>query len=86
MMFVDTEFSISILLQQIGAILAIGGAIMNCSPNRCYKFYGFGIWTISNSILLAWSVSIGAFWVSLTYSVFICTSVYGTWKHRKDTL
>lgn len=75
---------ISYFLQIAGSILAILGAVYNCSPKKCDKLTGFGIWVVSNSTLLLWSVITGNYWLSAMYSVFCCTSIYGVLHHRGE--
>ncbi|MDD2246420.1 MAG: hypothetical protein PHC39_04995 [Proteiniphilum sp.] len=66
----------------MGSILAIIGAVCNCSPKCQYKFYGFATWVVSNGTLLVWSVVVQAWWLALMYCVFMFTSIYGAVKHR----
>ena len=75
----------TLFLQAFGSILAVLGAMANCSPNRCDKLLGFGVWIISNSTLLVWSVLTQAYWLTIMYGVFMGTSGYGFWKHRSVT-
>lgn len=74
-------FEILLPIQIFGSVLAIAGAICNCSPARCNKFYGFSLWVLSNSSLFIWSFLVGAFWLSLMYACFMLTSIYGVMKH-----
>lgn len=70
-------------LQILGSLLAIFGALCNCSPLCRMKFSGFAIWIISNFTLLTWSILVGAYWLAVMYTVFMGTSVYGAWHHRE---
>lgn len=72
------------LLQAIGSLLAILGAICNCSPDRCDKLLGFKTWIASNFILLVFALALQLWWLAGMYVVFTGTSWYGWWKHRGD--
>ena len=85
----DTPLLISILLNAVGTIIAISGAIYNALG---FHRVALALWVISNGILLAlfigvamgWLVLNGGAWLQVgLYIVFVGTSTYGYWKHSK---
>lgn len=70
-------------LQVFGSLLAIMGAVYNCSTHVCDKATGFAVWVVSNSVLMLWACLVGAYWIALMYVAFLCTSTYGFWYHRR---
>ena len=70
-------------LQIWGSILAVLGALCNCSPVNEDKLLGFGLWICSNAILGVWAFWTGNWWVMGMYVVFELTSARGFWSHRR---
>lgn len=86
----DLPYLISILLNALGTIIAVTGALYNAIG--FHKFALF-LWIISNGILLTLFIGVGMGWLVLNggvwlqvglYMVFCGTSTYGYWRCGKE--
>ena len=73
------------MIENVGSVLAMIGAIFNCSPKNGWKRWGFGIWIISNGCLEIWALSIQAWGPAAMYLLFIGTATYGFIHHKGST-
>jgi hypothetical protein len=71
------------IINFLGSVLAIYGAVANCIGN--YRV-SFGIWIISNSLLLImftgiyykkWTLNSGSLFQMIMFTVYLGTSIYG---------
>ena len=81
---VSVEGGSEILIENIGSVLAMGGAVFNCSPKREWKRVGFAIWVLSNGLLLYWAYSIQAWYPATMYLFFCGTATYGFVNHKEE--
>ncbi len=65
------------MIEIIGALTGVLGAVLNCQPPGRWRRAAFGCWLPSNLLMLAWSASIGSVWVAGLYSVYGVTSAWG---------
>lgn len=72
------------MIENVGSVLACIGALFNCSPTREQKRIGFGVWIISNILLLLWAWSIQAWFPVAMYGLFCCTAGYGFVNHKVE--
>jgi hypothetical protein len=72
------------MIENIGSVLACIGAVFNCSPTREQKRIGFGIWIVSNLLLLGWAVTIQAWFPAAMYGIFCGTAGYGFVNHKNQ--
>lgn len=75
----------------LGAALGMVGAILNCMPDWTIKEVAFGIWIISNCIMLVWAKdqdvkpiiihgkSLNS--VVIMYGCYMMTSMFGLASH-----
>jgi len=71
------------MIENVGSLLACIGAIYNCSPNVYYKRIAFGIWIVSNVLLLIWAWIIQAWGPAAMYLLFVGTASYGFMNHKE---
>ncbi len=67
------------MIEIIGTTMGIIGAVLNCQPPGKFRRATFCCWLPSNIILMAWSISISAWWVAGLYLVYTVTSSWGLW-------
>lgn len=72
------------MIENIGSVLACIGAVFNCSPRNGWKRWGFGIWIISNLLLLVWAYQIQAWYPMGMYLLFVGTASYGLVTHKNQ--
>lgn len=71
------------MIENVGSVLAMAGAVFNCKPERKIKRMGFFLWVLSNSLLWIWCWSMQAWGPLAMYSVFVATSTYGFVNHKE---
>jgi hypothetical protein len=72
------------MIENIGSVLAIIGAVFNCKTEYKWKRAGFGIWIISNGLLEIWAVTIQAWFPAVMYLLFVGTATYGFVNHKNQ--
>jgi len=66
----------------VGVILAMTGAILVA----CKMRIGFGIWIISNILLLVYCIHTGNTWQCVLWAFYLVTAVFGwiNWRTKDD--
>lgn len=72
-----------VIFQVVGSLLGMLGSYLNKNVKVEYKINGFIAWLISNVVLLIWSFSVEAYWISLMYLFFLYTAIDGLGSHIK---
>lgn len=71
------------LLQYLGVICGLVGAILVGGASTRSRRRGFALWILSNACLITWSVALGAWGLLAMYVVYSATSLWG-WRNNAD--
>ncbi len=83
---------ISLILNAVGTIVSISGAVANALG---YYHYAFAMWIFSNSVLLIlftgvaldwWILNSGAWFQVVLYAIFCITSSGGYWRESRKNV
>jgi len=72
------------MIEYIGAILGILGAILVTSKETQLRFIAFNLWILSNSFLMYLYITSHMYGLVAMCSVYTITSCIGWWNNRKD--
>ena len=64
------------MIEYVGILLGVCGALCNSQRDPRLRKAGFICWVPSNILMLIWAVSIGSPWVGILY-IIICAQVPG---------
>lgn len=70
------------VLQWLGAISSMIGALLVASPYAHIRRKGFFIWLVSNQLLIMWALITHAWGIALMQVFFLATSYRG-WYNNK---
>jgi len=74
------------ILEPIGMICGMVGAIFISFVDLKYRFIGYIIWVFSNVAWITYALIIGDIWICLQFAFYFCTTGFGIYnivKYKK---
>lgn len=69
------------LLEALGAMTGLIGAVCVTSRKRTVRATGFATWIASNGFFIAFTIATGAWWMFGMFLAYLGTSLFGLWNN-----